>query len=70
MVIIMIALNISFVNTTGDLANDYTVKYVVDSTYYETSKVSTKSIAYAWDKNTNKGHEYISGKVKKQLMLC
>jgi hypothetical protein len=59
---------ISFVITKGDLVNDYTFRYSGDSIYYDTSKVSSISIAYAWDKNANGGHEGISGKVKKQLV--
>jgi len=59
---------ISFVITKEELANDYTFRYAGDSVYYDTSKVSTISIAYAWDKNANGGHEGISGKVKKQLI--
>ena len=59
---------VSFVITKEELANDYTFRYAGDSVYYDTSKVSTISIAYAWDKNANGGHEGISGKVKKQLI--
>ena len=59
---------ISFIITKDDLANDYTFRYAGDSTYYDTSKVSAISIAYAWDKDSNGGHEGISGKVKKQLV--
>lgn len=59
---------ISFVITKGDLANDYTLRYTGDSIYYDTSKVSAISLAYAWDKNANGGHEGVSGKLKKQLV--
>ena len=59
---------ISFVITKADLVNDYTFRYAGDSIYYDTSKVSAISIAYAWDKNANGGHEDVSGKVKKQLV--
>lgn len=59
---------ITFVITKGELANDYTFRYAGDSIYYDTSKLSAISIAYAWDKNANGGHEGISGKVKKRLV--
>ena len=59
---------ISFVITKEGLVNDYTFRYAGDSIYYDTSKVSALSIAYAWDKNTNGGHEGVSGKVKKELV--
>jgi hypothetical protein len=59
---------ISFVITKEGLANDYTFRYAGDSIYYDTSKVSAISIAYAWDKDNNGGHEGVSGKVKKELV--
>lgn len=59
---------ISFVITKEDLVNDYTFRYAGDSMYYDTSKISAISIAYAWDKNAKGGNEGVSGKVKKQLV--
>ena len=59
---------ISFVITKEGLVNDYTFRYAGDSMYYDTSKISAISIAYAWDKNAKGGSEDISGEVKKQLV--
>lgn len=59
---------VSMTITKGEFKNNYTFQFAGDSIYWNTSKVSDISIAYAWDKDANGGHEGISGKVKKQLV--
>ncbi len=59
-----------YINDENGLSN-YTIQYSGDKTFWDTSKTSYLSIAYAFDKDSNGGSEGnsdISGELKRRLL--